>query len=137
MAMQMKLSRTDLCALSHRVVVGEVTDIETRWTEGVEGGIERVVRVAVSDAVKGGDTAAVDLLLPGGQIGEVGHWVEDVPQLMVNGQYLLFLAPGLTDARLQVIGGEFGAVRITPQGARVGETLGRALKTVEVCRASN
>ena len=137
MAMQMKLSRTDLCALSHQVVFGQVTDVETRWSAGTEGGIERVVRVVVSDTVKGDKTSEVEVLLRGGQIGEIGQWVEDVPQLMVNGEYLLFLAPGLNDARLQVVGGDFGAVRITPRGARIGEPLERALKTMEVCRASN
>lgn len=136
-ALQMDLTRPELCELSHQVVVGEVTDLETRWTDEVGGGIERVVHVAVADRIKGGrgDGDSVEVVLPGGEIDGLGHWVEDVPRLLVNGRYLLFLAPAL-DGTLQVIGGDFGAVRITPEGSRIGETLDKATASVEVCRVA-
>lgn len=134
-AIQLDLSRPELCALSHHVVVGEVTDLETRWTADEGGGIERVVHVAVADRVLGPRGDTLEVTLPGGQIGDVGHWVEDVPQLLVNGRYLLFLATAM-DGSLQVIGGDRGAVRITKAGARLGEPLDQALASVEVCRAN-
>lgn len=132
-AVQIELSRPELCALSHHVVIGEVTDLETRWTTASGGGIERIVHVAVTDRIRGERTQSLEVTLPGGQIGDVGHWVEDVPRLMVNGRYLLFLATAM-DGSLQVIGGEHGAVRITSPGARVGEPLERVRASVEVCR---
>jgi len=132
-AVQMKLTRPELCSISHHVVVGEVTDLTTQWAAGNDGGIERIVNISVSDAVKGDKVETLELLLPGGQMGEIGHWVEDVPKLMVNGRYLLFVAPDM-EGRLIVMGGDQGAVRITPKGARVGERLEEALASVEVCR---
>ena len=86
-----------------------------------------------TSTVKGQSANSLVVNLPGGQIGETGHWVEDVPNLMVNGRYLLFLAPDM-DGKLTVIGGEQGAVRITKQGAKIGETLESATTSVEVCR---
>lgn len=130
-AMQMTLTRPQLCDVSHRVVFAEVTDLETVWADA--DGIERHAFVSVSDTVKGTKVDSLIIDLPGGQIGEVGHWVEDVPNLMVNGRYLLFLAPNM-EGDLTVIGGEQGAVRITKEGARIGETMTEALTSVEVCR---
>ena len=132
-AMQLTLTRPQLCDLSHRVVFAEVTDLETVWTGDSNGGIERHAFVTVTDTVKGQSANSLVVNLPGGQIGETGHWVEDVPNLMVNGRYLLFLAPDM-DGKLTVIGGEQGAVRITKQGAKIGETLESATTSVEVCR---
>ena len=59
---------------------------------------------------------------------------EDVPQLLVNARYLLFLNLSM-DGSTQVIGGDQGAVRITKEGAREGESLEKAKASVEVCRA--
>ena len=42
-AVQMKLTRPELCSISHHVVVGEVTDLTTQWASGNEGGIERTL----------------------------------------------------------------------------------------------
>ena len=53
---------------------------------------------------------------------------------LVNARYLLFLSTAM-DGSLQVIGGDQGAVRITSDGARVGESLDKARSSVEVCRA--
>ena len=134
LAMQVQTTRPELCGLSHHVVVAEVTDISTQWTDDVAGGIERIAHVAVSDAVVGAPVVQLELVLPGGRIGELAQVVEDVPNLVTNGRYLLFISPDMT-GKLNVIGGEQGAIRSTPEGARVGETLTQALASVEVCRA--
>ena len=133
-ALQMEKTRPELCSVAHHVVIGEVTDLETRWTSEPGGGIERVVHVSVSDSILGEPADSLEITLPGGEIDGLGHWVEDVPKLMVNGRYLLFLATAM-DGSLQVIGGDAGAVRITPEGAKIGETLEQARASVEVCRA--
>ncbi len=135
LAMQLQLTRPELCQLSHHVVVAEVTDISTQWTADEGGGIERIAHVAVSDVVRGEQTKQLELVLPGGRMGELAQVVEDVPNLVTNGNYLLFVAPNMA-GQLNVIGGDDGAVRITPTGAKVGETLKDALASVEVCRAN-
>ena len=136
-ALQLEMTRPELCQLSSHVVVAEVTDIETRWTSDDSGSIERTAHIAVTVGVKGaGDS--LDLHLPGGVIDETRVAVEDVPDLIENATYLLFLAPDEL-GRLTVIGGEQGYIRINGSasknsGSFRGETLEQALKTVEVCR---
>jgi len=133
-AATLQLSRTELCELSSKVLVGEVSSQETRWSSGGAGAIERVVWVSVSTDVKGPPTSSVEVVLPGGQLQGVGHWVEDTPRLIENGRYLLFLQP--IEGRWFVTGGEQGAIRLTPQGARVGETEADALASVGACNVS-
>lgn len=131
MALQLEVRRPELCALSTRVVVAEVTDVEHRWT--ATGGVERRVHLAVSDTVRGPATDGLDLVLPGGTMGDYTVWVEDSPTLLANATYLLFLGEDAA-GRLTVYGGDQGAVRILPEGARTGETLAQARASVAVCR---
>lgn len=130
-ALQLEVTRPELCALSERVVFAEVTDVETRWT--ATGTLERHVHVAVSDTVQGPASDGLDLVLPGGSLGEVTVYVEDSPRLLANGEYLLFLGRDQA-GRLTVYGGEQGAIRILPEGARSGEPLSQARESVAVCR---
>ncbi len=134
LGLQMKLTRPELCEVSHRVVVGEVVNLHTQFTGADDRSIERVVQIAVTDTVLGPDDKMVEVVLDGGMIGDIGHWVEDVPKLMVNGRYLLFIATAM-DGKDKIVGGDQGAVRITKAGARRGETLEAATASVEVCRA--
>lgn len=138
-AAQLRLTRAELCTVSDLVLVAEVTSGETRWADGTAGGIERIRWVAVRHLVSGGTRPSqasntVEVVLPGGTIGELTQWVEDVPELLGNSTYLLFLAE--TDGELRVVGGEQGAVRIAERTGQKGEPLARALSSVEVCHAS-
>jgi len=135
LGLQMELTRPELCSVAHRVVIGEVVDLRTQFTGEGDHSIERIVRVVVSDTILGPDDNGIEVFLPGGMIGDRGHWVEDVPKLMVNGEYLLFIATAL-DGKDKIIGGDQGAIRITKEGARIGETRAEATASVEVCRAS-
>ncbi|NCG19165.1 MAG: hypothetical protein GWP91_09145 [Rhodobacterales bacterium] len=132
-ASQMQVSRSQLCTVSSAVVVARVIDQETRWTDHADGGIERLVFLDVSNVVAGalGDKAQV--VLPGGTLGAQRHWVEDVPNLLVNGTYLLFLDQ--VDGLWQIVGGDQGAVRLQTDRQRMGETATEALGSVEVCHA--
>jgi hypothetical protein len=132
----MELTRPELCSVSHKVVIGEVVNLHTQFTGSDNRSIERIVQVVVEDAVMGPIGKRVEVVLPGGMIGDQGHWVEDVPKLMVNGRYLLFIATAM-DGKDKIVGGDQGAVRITAEGSRVGETLAEATASVEVCRAQD
>ena len=134
LGLQMQLTRPELCSVSHRVVIGEVVNVHAQFTGDDRGSIERVAQLAVSDTVVGPKDPIVEVVLDGGMIGDVGHWVEDVPQLMTKGRYLLFIATAM-DGKDKIIGGDQGAVRITKEGARIGESLAHATASVEVCRA--
>jgi hypothetical protein len=133
-AATLQMSRAELCELSSKVLVGEVSSQETRWSAGGSGAIERVVWVSVSTDVKGQPSSSVEVVLPGGELEGVAHWVEDSPRLIENGRYLLFLQA--IEGRWFVTGGEQGAVRLTPHGARVGETDADALSSVGACNVT-
>jgi len=127
-AAQLALTRQELCEHSDRVVIAEVTDIETRWAS--RGRIEHLVHLSVEKTLAGSPHDDLELLLPGGTIGDLQYVVEHAPKLLVDARYLLFVSD-----RGDVVGGEQGAIRITPAGAHVGESLETALQSVEACRA--
>ncbi len=130
-ALTVELTPVELCKAVDQVVVAEVTDIEPRFT--ADGRIERLVHVAVERSVKGPQVDALDLVLPGGSLAGLTLFVSDTPNLLTNARYLLFLHP--QDGRLQVQGGDQGAVRLTRDGARRGVSLEQALASVEGCVA--
>lgn len=133
LAAQLQVTPDELCTVSDTVVLAEVTSMETRWAAHSEAGaIERIAWLTVDDVVKGAPATDLRVVLPGGQLGEAIHWVEDVPRLLKNGRYLLFLdqqADGW-----HVVGGDQGAVRILPTETERGTTETKALASVEVCR---
>jgi len=142
-ASQMNVSRTELCGVSDLVVVAEVTSGETRWATGPAGSIERVRWLHVHDLVRGSTGDTIEVILPGGTIGATGQWVEDVPELLGNTTYLLFLdaiesttsSPGkASDSSFHVVGGEQGAIRVARRAGERGEPLADVLASVEMCR---
>lgn len=128
-AMQDRLTRFELCVRADLVVIGEVTSAETVWTED---GIERHAWVAVGRTISGRPRDTVEVRLPGGTIGELRHWVEDVPELEEDLRYLLFLYEDWAGG-LQVLGGDAGAVRIQPPAGGEGEPYISALASVGRC----
>lgn len=134
-ALQMELTRAELCSISHAVVLGQVSDSETLWAANGSGGIERRAFVDTYKVLRGEKAPMYEVVLPGGQMGELRHWVEDVPNLEIGGQYMLFLARRSPDAGggWEVIGGEGGAVRVAPTGFGKGETIAEALSSLEGC----
>jgi hypothetical protein len=132
-AMQLDVSRAELCRISDAVVVGDVVDVETVWAPGEAGGIEHHVRIAVEQVLVGAKSRTVDLVLPGGKLGDLRHWVEDVPELEDGERYLLFLhAKGTT---FQVIGGDGGAVRVATPSHPLGESMEAHERDLEGCHA--
>jgi hypothetical protein len=131
-AAQVKVSRPQLCEVSDLVVLAEVTSGETRWATGTAGAIERVRWLHVHDLVRGSAGDTIEVILPGGTIGGTGQWVEDVPELLGNTTYLLFL--DVVGTSLQVIGGDQGAVRVARRPGERGEPIADVLASVEVCR---
>ena len=76
-----------------------------------------------------------EVILPGGSIGDISQWVEDVPNLEMDRTYLIFL--GEHDGRLQIIGGDQGAIPIRSADYPAGEPLNQAITSVGDCRAKN
>ncbi len=133
-AMQLQMTRPELCGISHRVVIGEVTSGETLWAEGEYGGVFRRVWFATERTLRGDEADTIEVILPGGTIGDFVHTVEDVPDLQIDGRYLLFLQQSPAGAWF-VVGGEQGAVRVQPPAGGDGERFIDALASVGDCRA--
>lgn len=131
-AMQMELTRSELCSVSAAVVVADVADVEASWAAGTDGAIERRVQLDIRQTLRGTQRGSLEIILPGGRIGEVWTWVEDVPALQAGRTYLLFLDE--TPTGWQVIGGDAGAVSITTRSHK-GESLKSVLASVEGCDA--
>lgn len=132
-ALQLEVTRAELCRVSHAVVVGRVADIDTHWTVGELGGLERRVVLEVSHTLAGSAGRLIDVVLPGGELGDFTHRVEDVPTLKADGTYMLFLEQ--TDNGWYVLGGEQGAVPVMPRRGFKGEPLDAAIASLEGCHA--
>ncbi len=115
-ALQLQLDDAQLCGLSSHVVVGEITSSEVRWAEGDEGGIETHVWLAVDEVVRGPQTDTIHIVLPGGEIDGLRHWVEDVPMLVENHSYTLFLFD--TPMGNMIVGGDQGVRYVKPRADR-------------------
>ncbi len=131
-AMQLSMSRPALCSISDRVLIGEVTSAETLWAEGDDGGIFRRVWIANERDLRGRGSDTVEVILPGGSLGDVHHRVEDVPDLSVDGRYLLFLRRA-DDGSFSVLGGDQGAARVQAPTGGAGERFIDALASVGRC----
>jgi len=77
---------------SDRVVTGTVLDVNTRWGQGNESIIITVVRLGVEGVAKGElRKEIIEVSYPGGEVGELGFWVEDQPRFTVGEHVLLYL----------------------------------------------
>lgn len=131
-AMQVQLSRPELCARSGRVVIGEVTSAAAEWAEGRGGKIVTRADVLVSRTLVGraGD---VEVLLPGGELGGLRYVVEDAATLVPDATYLLLLVEGA--GGWQVQGGGQGAIMLSDAQGRVVATEAAAVASLGGCGA--
>ena len=78
---------------AERVVVGQVASVTPRWQENEFGDrlIVSVLRVAVSETLKGDAAPAVDVEVEGGTIGELTLHVSDLVQFAPGDRATFFL----------------------------------------------
>jgi len=93
----------DLTQKASVILIGNVTTITTH---GGEGMIYRKVGVRVERYLKNPlDSSEVFIEVLGGEIGEIGEWVEDQPSFNINERVLVFLHDG---GAHRVVGGPQG-----------------------------
>jgi hypothetical protein len=119
-AVQQRVTPAQLCAMSDAVLFGRVSDMETLWAATPEGGLERHAFFEVKESLRGPAMPMADVVLPGGSYGHLTHWVEDVPELQIDGWYVLFLQKA--EFGWEIIGGDQGAVPIAPNDLGAGYT---------------
>lgn len=132
-AVQLDVTPATLCSVSDAVVLGRVSDVETLWAPTPEGGLERHAFVETTRTLRGERGPRFEVILPGGDLGTLHHWVEDVPDLRPQATYLLFLAQ--TAWGWEVIGGERGAMEVAPTGFGQGITIAEAVASIGSCHA--
>jgi hypothetical protein len=131
LALQQQVTREALCGVSSVVLVAEVTSIETRWSEGETGGIERVAWLAPVQNAVGELSPQKPVLLPGGELNGLTYWVEDVPKLETDQQYLLFLKD--RGGFYEAIGGDAAPIPIQSTPGTRGQPITQALNELGGC----
>lgn len=131
-ALQLALTREQLCAMSDLVAVVELTGIEHRWA--TDGGIERQADLTVQRVVHGPEVDDLSLVLPGGTMGELTLWIEDVPELVEHQPYLVLLKRHDT-LGWTFLGGDGGAIPLALADGHAGEPLQAALASLGSCDA--
>jgi len=91
-AMVIEIPAGELDNLSTLVVTGTVTGLSSRWSDD-QSGIYTDVTLAVEQVEKGLADNSIVVRVPGGEVGDVGLAVEDVPVFSVGDRVRLHLAP--------------------------------------------
>jgi hypothetical protein len=98
-----KATMADLTAGATGIVQGKVLSVAPRWdAEGKT--IFTYVTVAVNQWLKGTGARAVTIRIPGGEVGDVGLWVEDTPVFFEGQDVVAFLEPSSEQSVMQVKG---------------------------------
>ncbi len=116
-ALMVEVPLDRLVAGSEAVVQARVVTVESHWT-GDRSTIGTDVLLSVEESWFGAHAAGVPLRLQveGGEVGDVGVWVEHQPRFTAGEHVLLFLATD-PSARLRVNALEQGKFRLEGDGA--------------------
>lgn len=114
----------ELVAQASHIVVGEVIEKKSQWSDD-RSHIYTLVTVSVEEWVKG-DSKGNKILIkvPGGKVGEVIEWVEDVASFRVGERVVVFLHIQ-EDSTFDVVGGWQGKFTVE-NGKIVGSDLSLA-----------
>ena len=89
-AMMVQLPQSALDANAELIVSGTVTGTESRWNND-NSSIYTYVTLAVDKVDKGTADQAVTVRVPGGEVGDVGMAVEDMPVFQIGDRVTLWL----------------------------------------------
>jgi hypothetical protein len=117
-ALMTKATMADLTAGATGIVQGKVVSVAPQWD--VEGKtIFTYVTVAANQWLKGTGTKVVTIRIPGGEVGDIGLWVEDTPVFFEGQDVIVFLEPCDGEAVMRVKGMFQG--KFTVENGRVME----------------
>ncbi|MEO0005705.1 MAG: hypothetical protein ABIK49_06875, partial [candidate division WOR-3 bacterium] len=89
-ALMIEIPPRDLADGSDLIVSGIVTDVTSYWNSD-QTAIYSDVTLAINQVEKGADVQRVVVRIPGGEVGDVGMAVEDIPFLEIGDQVRLHL----------------------------------------------
>lgn len=119
-AMMIGMSTEELTRESEVVIRGEVAEVKSQWSEDGESIITRA-NVTIKNIIKGklvSDTITVEY--EGGELEEIGLWVEDVSPLETGEDVILFLKRSAESGKMgdahSIVGSAQGQYRISKDG---------------------
>ena len=108
-AAMIPLSRSQLAAGADLILTGTVTEARSSWNDDASV-IYTDVTVAVSHLDKGSVGRSVVLRVPGGEVGDIGMAVEDVPVPAVGDRATFYLTGPVEPGVYRLFGGGQGVV---------------------------
>jgi hypothetical protein len=106
-AMMVQLSPTDLSVQARVIVTGTVTGVTSQW-DNSHSTIYSDVTISVERFDKGIADRVLTVRVPGGEVGDIGMAVEDVPTFVTGQKVSLYLTPTSDRAVFNLVGGEQG-----------------------------
>jgi hypothetical protein len=117
---------SSLVARSEQIVRAQATAVNSRWDATTQGPvIHTYVQFQVQRTIKGVAQDSVTLVLLGGQVGEDGMVIPDMPSFEVGSTYILFIA-GNGRAFCPLVGVQHGSYRVVKDAATGAERVTRA-----------
>ncbi len=86
-------SLVDLAYGASSIVRGQVVSVSSQWNAD-HTNIFTTVTIAVQSYIKGSGEKEITFQIPGGEVGEIGEWVEHVPAFAEGEEVVLFLQEG-------------------------------------------
>ena len=112
-ALMLEMSAEDLAGGADSIIVGTVTGFSSSWNSE-KTKIYTEVRVVVEENHKGpAGRNEVTVIVPGGRVGEITHWVEDAPCFIVGERVKMYLKKA-DAAGLRTMGREDGTSILSP-----------------------
>jgi hypothetical protein len=91
-AIMTKATMPQLTAGATGIVKGYVTDVVSEWNDE-RTTIFTYTTIVVDQWLKGSGPKAITIRTPGGEVGDVGLWVEDVPVFVRDQDVFAFVKP--------------------------------------------
>lgn len=102
-AIMTKATMPQLTAGATGIVRGHVVDVVSQWNDE-QTTIYTYTTIVVSQWLKGGGPKAITVRTPGGEVGDIGLWVEDVPVFFKDQEVVTFVKPIEEEPFMQVHG---------------------------------
>lgn len=113
--MEKALNLEELAAEAAQIVLGRVTSVTSYWNAD-KTEIHTTVKVSVETYMKGRGGKEIAFEIPGGEVGDIGLWVEDVPVFAEGEEVILFLQEG----EFPLVGWQQGKLTVA-EGMVLGE----------------
>ena len=118
-AIMTKATMPQLTAGATAIARGHVVDVVSQWNDE-RTTIYTYTTIVVTDWLKGTGPKAITIRTPGGEVGDIGLWVEDVPMFFKDQEVVTFVKPIEEEPFMQVHGQYQG--KFTVENGKVVES---------------